>query len=171
MTSDSQNVLFLCTGNSARSIIAECILNRLGQGRFLAYSAGSQPKGQVHLLALDLLKGDGHDLGALRSKNWDEFVEAGAPALDIVITVCDNAAGETCPVWPGHPVTAHWGLPDPAAAEGSLAERQAAFADCLAMLTARIEQLCDLPLDALEQGALQAQLDAIGMIEAVPKSA
>ncbi len=156
------NVLFLCTGNSARSIMAEVILNRAGQGKFRAYSAGSQPKGQVHPYALDLLTRLHYDVTGLRSKSWSEFAAPGAPKLDFVFTVCDNAAAETCPVWPGQPMTAHWGVPDPAAATGTEAEVRLAFADALRMLTNRIDIFVALPLRSLDQLSLQKQLDAIG---------
>jgi len=156
------NVLFLCTGNSARSIMAEAILNRSGQGKFRAFSAGSQPKGQVHPCALELLERLHYDVSALRSKSWKEFAEPGAPNLDFVFTVCDNAAAETCPVWPGQPMTAHWGVPDPAAATGNEAEVRLAFADALRMLTNRINIFVALPLRSLDQLSLQRQLDAIG---------
>jgi arsenate reductase (thioredoxin) len=156
------NVLFLCTGNSARSIMAEAILNRAGHGRFRAFSAGSQPKGQVHPYALDLLERLHYDLTGLRSKSWKEFSEPGAPKLDFVFTVCDNAAAETCPVWPGQPMTAHWGIPDPAAATGTEAEVRLAFADALRMLTNRINIFVALPLRSLDQLSLQRRLDAIG---------
>ena len=139
MTERAFNVLFLCTGNSARSIIAEAILNELGQGRFRAYSAGSQPKGQVNPLTLHLLQSLGYDTSGLRSKSWNEFAKPGAPALDFVFTVCDNAAGEACPFWPGQPLTAHWGVPDPADAQGSAAEIALAFKDAYRMLNQRIE--------------------------------
>jgi len=135
------NVLFLCTGNSARSILAEAILNRRGAGRFAGFSAGSRPRGEVHPLALALLRDKGHDVAALRSKSWDEFAEKGAPRMDRVVTVCDNAAGEACPVWPGHPAKAHWGLPDPAAVKGSEAAQRRAFADIYAVLDQRIAEL------------------------------
>ena len=162
MTRDTFNVLFLCTGNSARSIIAECLLNRLGGGRFKAYSAGSQPKGAVHPLALALLERQNFKTEALRSKSWEEFAQPGAPALDFVFTVCDNAANETCPVWPGQPMTAHWGIPDPAAVEGSETEQHLAFSDALRMLSNRIAIFVNLPLVSLDKLSLQKRLDAIG---------
>lgn len=154
------NVLFLCTGNSARSILAECILNRLGKGRFTAYSAGSQPKGTVHPLAIALLERENFATGRLRSKSWDEFATAGAPALDFVFTVCDGAAQEVCPVWPDRALGAHWGIPDPAAVEGRDAER--AFEQAYAELSQRIAALVELPIDSLDRPALQARLDRIG---------
>ncbi|HZD91541.1 MAG TPA: arsenate reductase ArsC [Pseudolabrys sp.] len=156
------NVLFLCTGNSARSIIAEAALNRAGQGKFRAFSAGSQPKGEVHPYTLDLLRKMNFDVSNARSKSWREFAEANAPKLDFVFTVCDNAANETCPVWPGQPMTAHWGVPDPAAATGTEAEIRYAFADALRMLTNRINIFVSLPLDKLDRLSLQKRLDAIG---------
>jgi arsenate reductase (thioredoxin) len=156
------NVLFLCTGNSARSIMAEAILNRAGQGKFRAFSAGSQPKGQVHPYTLDLLRRLNYDVTGMRSKSWNEFSKPGAPKLDFVFTVCDNAAQETCPVWPGQPMTAHWGVPDPAAASGNEAEVRLAFADTLRMLTNRINIFVSLPLRSLDQLTLQHQLDSIG---------
>ena len=156
------NVLFLCTGNSARSIMAEMILNRAGQGRFRAFSAGSQPKGQVHPYALDLLRKLNFDVRGLRSKSWEEFSGADAPKLDFVFTVCDNAAAETCPVWPGQPMTAHWGVPDPAAATGKEAEVRLAFADAFRMLSNRINIFVSLPIRSLDQLSLQRQLEAIG---------
>jgi arsenate reductase len=159
------NVLFLCTGNSARSIMAEVILNRAGQGKFRAFSAGSQAKGQVHPYALDLLRQLHYDVSGLRSKSWKEFSEPGAPNLDFVFTVCDNAAAEMCPVWPGQPMTAHWGIPDPAAATGTEAEVRLAFADALRMLTNRINIFVALPLRSLDQLSLQRQLDAIGKMK------
>jgi protein-tyrosine-phosphatase len=158
----SYNVLFLCTGNSARSIIAECVLNRLGRGHFQAYSAGSHPRGAVHPYALDLLRRQNYAVDALRSKRWDEFAAPGAPPLDFVFTVCDNAAGEVCPIWPGQPMTAHWGLPDPAAAEGTEAEKRLAFADTLRALQARIGIFVSLPLDKLDNLTLQKRLREIG---------
>ncbi|MGA7787704.1 MAG: arsenate reductase ArsC [Xanthobacteraceae bacterium] len=156
------NVLFLCTGNSARSIMAEVILNRAGRGKFRAFSAGSQPKGEVHPYALDLLRKLHYDVTGMRSKSWSEFAAADAPKLDFVFTVCDNAAAEVCPVWPGQPMTAHWGVPDPAAAAGTEAEKRFAFADSLRMLTNRINIFVSLPLDRLDQLSLQRRLDAIG---------
>jgi arsenate reductase (thioredoxin) len=156
------NVLFLCTGNSARSIMAEVILNRSGQGKFRAFSAGSQPKGQVHPYALDLLRKLNYDVTGLRSKSWKEFSGPNAPNLDFVFTVCDNAAQETCPVWPGQPMTAHWGVPDTAEATGTQAEVRLAFADALRMLTNRINIFVSLPLRSLDQLTLQKQLDAVG---------
>jgi arsenate reductase (thioredoxin) len=163
------NVLFLCTGNSARSILAECILNREGSGRFKAFSAGSHPKGQIHPFALDLLKKMNYPRAALRSKSWDEFAEAGAPNLDFVFTVCDSAANEVCPIWPGQPMTAHWGVPDPAAAEGTEAERHLAFADAYRMLTNRISVFASLPIRSLDCLSMQKRLDEIG--RPFPKSA
>jgi len=162
MTDTPKNVLFLCTGNSARSIIAESILNRDGAGRFHAYSAGSQPKGTVHPYALDLLKRLNFVTDGLRSKSWSEFAEPGAPVMDFVFTVCDQAAAESCPVWPGQPMTAHWGVPDPAAAEGTEAERRFAFADTFRMLNSRISVFLSLPMNSLDQLSLQRQLDRIG---------
>ena len=156
------NVLFLCSGNSARSIMAEVILNRAGQGKFKAFSAGSQPKGQVHPYALDLLRRLNYDVTGLRSKSWKEFSQPDAPKLDFVFTVCDNAAAETCPVWPGQPMTAHWGVPDPAAATGAEAEIRLAFADALRMLSNRINIFTALPLRSLDMLSLQRQIDAIG---------
>jgi arsenate reductase (thioredoxin) len=156
------NVLFLCTGNSARSVMAEAVLNRAGRGKFRAFSAGSQPKGQVHPYTLDLLKRLNYDVTGLRSKNWKEFSSPDAPKLDFVFTVCDNAAQETCPVWPGQPMTAHWGVPDPAVATGNEAEVRLAFADALRMLTNRINIFVSLPLRSLDQLTLQRQLNSIG---------
>ena len=156
------NVLFLCTGNSARSIMAEAILNKIGFGKFQAFSAGSQPKGQVHPEAMRLLQSLGFDTARFRSKSWNEFAKSGAPALDFVFTVCDNAAGEACPFWPGQPMTAHWGIPDPAAAEGSAAEIALAFKDAYRMLSQRIGVFAALPIRALDQLSLQAMLKEIG---------
>jgi arsenate reductase (thioredoxin) len=156
------NVLFLCTGNSARSIMAEAILNRLGAGKFHAYSAGSHPTGKVNPLALNLLRKLNYDVSGLRSKAWDEFAGASAPKLDFVFTVCDDAAGEVCPIWPGQPMTAHWGVPDPAKASGTEAERAFAFDDCFRMLNQRIGIFVNLPLSSLSKLSLQKELDAIG---------
>jgi protein-tyrosine-phosphatase len=156
------NVLFLCTGNSARSIMAETILNRAGRGHFRAFSAGSQPKGKVHPYTLDLLRKLHYDVSKMRSKSWLEFSQPDSPKLDFVFTVCDNAAGETCPLWPGQPMTAHWGVPDPVAATGTEAEIRFAFADTLRMLTNRINIFVSLPLEKLDHLSLQKKLDEIG---------
>lgn len=165
MTDTPYNVLFLCTGNSARSIIAEALLNRDGGGRFKAFSAGSQPKGEVHPFTLDLLGSMGMDTGFARSKSWDEFAEPGAPEFDFIFTVCDNAANETCPIWPGQPMTAHWGVADPATAKGTDAERHLAFADAARQLSTRISLLLSLPLASLDRVALKSRLDSIGRTE------
>ena len=157
------NVLFLCTGNSARSIIAECLLNRLGAGRFRAFSAGSDPKSDVNPYALNLLQRQGFDTTQLRSKGWEEFSSPDAPPLDLVITVCDNAAAETCPVWPGRPTTAHWDLPDPAAVVGSEAEQNLAFADTLRMLRNRIGIFVSLPLASIDRLSLRRRIEDIGV--------
>ena len=156
------NVLFICTGNSARSILAEAILNREGGGKFRAFSAGSHPKGAVHPYALDLLRRTNHPTGELRSKSWDEFAAPGAPKLDFAFTVCDNAAGEVCPVWPGQPMTAHWGLPDPAAVEGNEALKRTAFAETYRMLANRLSIFVNLPIASLDKLSLQKRLDDIG---------
>ena len=160
------NVLFLCTGNSARSIMAEAILNKLGSGKFRAYSAGSQPKGRVHPEAVQLLRALGYDTSGFRSKSWSEFADPGAPLLDFVFTVCDNAAGEVCPVWLGQPMTALWGLPDPAEAKGNAAEIALAFKDTYRMLNQRIGVFASLPLRSLDQLSLQKKLREIGRMEA-----
>jgi arsenate reductase len=162
MTRSVYNVLFLCTGNSARSILAEASLNQLGRGRFRAFSAGSHPTGQVNPLALELLARLGIPAGEPRSKSWEEFAVPGAPPLHFVFTVCDSAAGESCPIWPGQPFTAHWGVEDPAAASGSLEERQAAFRAALRILTRRIELFVNLPMEKLDRLALQERLAGIG---------
>jgi protein-tyrosine-phosphatase len=162
MADKPYNVLFLCTGNSARSIIAECVLNQLGAGKFRGFSAGSFPKGEVHPYALELLDRQGYPTKSLRSKSWNEFAGPQAEALDFVFTVCDNAAGEVCPIWPGQPMTAHWGLPDPAAVEGSEAERRLAFADTLRMLRNRIGVFVNLPIKSLDKLSLQNRLREIG---------
>jgi arsenate reductase (thioredoxin) len=159
------HVLFLCTGNSARSIIAEAILNKLGQGKFRAFSAGSQPKGRVNPQTVRLLQSLGYDTSGLRSKSWAEFARPGAPPLDFVFTVCDNAAGEACPVWPGQPMTAHWGVPDPAEAEGTAAEIALAFKDAYRMLHQRIGIFTALPIASLDQLSLQRRLADIGRME------
>ena len=159
------DVLFLCTGNSARSIIAEAILNNLGAGKFHAYSAGSQPKGHMHPEALKLLRSLSYDTSGFRSKSWSELADPGAPLLDFVFTVCDNAAGEVCPVWPGQPMTAHWGLPDPAEAKGNAAEIALAFKDTYRMLNQRIGIFVSLPLRSLDQLSLQKKLREIGRME------
>jgi arsenate reductase len=156
------NVLFICTGNSARSVMAEAVLNRAGQGRFRAFSAGSQPKGFVHPYALDLLQRLNFDVSGVRSKSWKEFTGPDAPKLDFAFTLCDDAAAEACPVWPGQPMTAHWGLPDPATATGNEAEIRLAFADTMRMLTNRINIFVSLPMKSLDLLTLQKQLDAIG---------
>jgi len=156
------NVLFLCTGNSARSIMAEAILNREGHGNFRAFSAGSHPKGQIHPYTLDLLRKSNFDVRGCRSKSWNEFTGSDAPNLDFVFTVCDNAAGEACPFWPGQPMTAHWGIPDPAIAQGSEAEVRLAFADAFRFLYNRISIFVSIPLRSLDKFSLQKQLDTIG---------
>jgi arsenate reductase len=157
-----RNVLFLCTGNSARSILAEAILNREGAGRFRAFSAGSMSTGQVNQHALALLKKLNHPTDGLRSKSWDEFASQGATKMDFVFTVCDNAANEVCPIWPGQPMSAHWGVPDPAAVAGSDAEKAAAFADTYRMMSNRIAIFVNLPLASLDRLGLQRRLDEIG---------
>ena len=159
------NALFLCTSNSARSIMAEAILNKLGAGKFRAYSAGSQPKGQVNPHASALLRSLDYDTSGFRSKSWSEFAEPGAPALDFVFTVCDNAAGETCPVWPGQPMTTHWGVSDPAEVKGTPAEIALAFKDAYRMLHQRIAIFTALPIRSLDQLSLQARLKEIGRME------
>ncbi len=161
MTDRTYNVLFLCTGNSARSILAEAILNRQGAGRFRAYSAGSYPKGAVHPAALSLLEELDHDTAEFRSKSWDEFAAPGAPPLDFVFTVCDNAAGEVCPVWPGQPMTAHWGIEDPAAVEGD--GQAEAFWNAYQQLQRRIQLFLALPLEDIDELSLQNRFKDIGM--------
>lgn len=156
------NVLFLCTGNSARSILAESLMNTLGKGKFRAFSAGSLPKGQVHPLALELLRRTNLPAEGFRSKSWDEFATPGAPPMDFVFTVCDNAAGEVCPVWPGKPMSAHWGIADPAAADGTDAEKAFAFLKTLKELETRIKLFTKLPIDSLDRTTLQAKLRDIG---------
>lgn len=156
------NVLFICTGNSARSILAEALLNDMGKGRFRAFSAGSHPKGAVHPLALQELISRRIPTDGLRSKSWEEFASPGAPAMDFVFTVCDQAAGEVCPVWPGQPVTAHWGMPDPAAVEGSDEAMARAFRDTAVALKRRLELMLALPIHSLDSMALQKQVKDIG---------
>lgn len=160
------NVLFLCTGNSARSIIAEAVLNAMGKGRFRAYSAGSHPTGQVNPYALELIERNRLPTVGLRSKSWDEFAAPGAPELDFVFTVCDRAAEETCPVWPGQPMTAHWGVPDPAAVQGTEEEKRRAFLRAWVELSNRISIFVSLPLDKLDRLSLQRRLDEIGKAQA-----
>jgi arsenate reductase len=156
------NVLFLCTGNSARSIMAEALLNAMGRGRFKAYSAGSRPTGRVNPFALELLQQNGLPVAGLRSKSWDEFARPGAPEMDFVFTVCDSAAGEACPIWPGQPVSAHWGMEDPAAVAGDDEKRRAAFRRAYELLQRRIGLLLRLPVADLDRAALAARLNAIG---------
>lgn len=163
MGDHTYNVLFLCTGNSARSILGEAVLNRLGNGRFRAFSAGSHPKGQVHPMALSVLDGMGYETAGLSSKSWDEFAKPGAPAFDFIFTVCDNAAGETCPVWIGHPMTAHWGIEDPAAVEGD--GQREAFMQALRYMMRRIELFLALPLSSLDEMATRRKLKEIGQSE------
>ena len=168
---EQYNVLFLCTGNSARSIIAEAILNRAGRGRFKAFSAGSQPKGKINPRTLDLLRKFNYDVSTLRSKSWTEFAKPGAPDIDFVFTVCDNAAGESCPLWPGQPITAHWGIPDPAAASGTQAEIALAFKDAYRMLNRRIDLFLALPIEKLDRLVLTTQLKEIGRSEGATEKA
>ena len=162
MSAQTYNVLFLCTGNSARSILAEAILNEAGRGRFRGFSAGSQPKGEVHPLALDRLQKAGQSIAGYRSKSWSEFAVPGAPAMDFVFTVCDNAAHEVCPLWPGQPMTAHWGIPDPAAVAGTEEEQQRAFLEAYLRLQGRIQLLLSLPLASLDRMSLRQRLIDIG---------
>ena len=162
------NVLFLCTGNSARSIMAEALMNRLGDDRFRAFSAGSFPKGEVNPHVAPVVEGLGYGLADFRSKSWDEFAASGAPQMDFVFTVCDDAAGEVCPIWPGQPVTAHWGIPDPAAAKGSEAEIGAAFAEAARQLRNRIRLFMQLPIGKLDRMSLQAKVAEIGRAAGQP---
>ena len=162
MTDYVYNVLFLCTGNSARSILAESIINKLGKGRFRGFSAGSHPKGQVHPTALALLKQLDYPTEGLRSKNWDEFATPSSPHLDFVFTVCHNAAGEACPYWPGQPITAHWGIPDPAAVEGTEVDKSLAFREAFRSMETRIKLFVSLPLASIDRMRLKERLDAIG---------
>jgi arsenate reductase len=159
------NVLFLCTGNSARSILAEALLNHVADGRFRAYSAGSTPKGQVHPMSLEVLRAAGIPTEGLRSKAWDEFAVPGAPQMDFVFTVCDNAAGETCPVWPGQPMTAHWGIEDPATIAGPEFKQRVAFEDALRFMRNRIAAFISLPLDSIDRMALGSKLRGIGAMD------
>lgn len=158
------NVLILCTGNSARSIIGECVVERLGKGRFRGFSAGSKPKGKVHPLAIEILRRDNYRIDGLRSKDWTEFAGPDAPRLDFVFTVCDNAAAEECPVWPGQPMTAHWGLPDPAAVEGDEVDRMMAFRQALLSLENRVSVFVSLPIETLDRLRLKAALEEIGQL-------
>jgi arsenate reductase (thioredoxin) len=169
VTEKTYNVLFLCTGNSARSILAEVLLEHWGRGRFQAYSAGSFPKGAVHPLALDVLEKLELSTGGLRSKSWNEFARPGAPVMDFVFTVCDQAAGEVCPVWPGNPVTAHWGVPDPAALRGTDAEQRKAFREAYVTLENRIKLLVALPIEKLDRLAIKRNVDDIGRRGAAPR--
>jgi protein-tyrosine-phosphatase len=171
MADQAYNVLFLCTGNSARSILAESLINHWGRGRFRGYSAGSHPKGTVHPIAIELLGKMSLSTAGLRSKSWDEFAGPGAPALNFVFTVCDNAAAEACPYWPGQPMTAHWGVADPAAVGGSEADRWIAFRTAFRILENRIRIFTSLPLASLERIKLQEQLDSIGQGTAPVQSA
>lgn len=171
MADQPYNVLFLCTGNSARSILAESLVNHLGMGRFRGYSAGSHPKGQVHPIALALLRQLKLPTGGLRSKSWDEFAEPGAPKMDFVFTVCDNAAGEVCPYWPGQPVTAHWGIEDPAAVSGTDAQQWEAFRHALSALENRIKAFTSLSIASLDRMTLKARVDAIGKTRSEPDHA
>lgn len=165
METKTYNVLFLCTGNTSRSIIAEALLNAMGGGRFRAFSAGSHPKGTVNPFALELLERNRLPVAALRSKSWDEFAAPGAPALDFVFTVCDQAAGEVCPIWPGQPMTAHWGVEDPAAVDGDDALKRRAFLKAYSELQRRLSIFVSLPIDKLDRLTLQKRLDAIGTVD------
>jgi arsenate reductase len=171
MTEQVYNVLFLCTGNSARSILAESLLDHWGKGKFRAFSAGSYPKGQVHPLAVELLKRTNLPAEGFRSKSWDEFAAPGAPPIDFIFTVCDNAAGEVCPVWPGKPMTAHWGIADPAAVEGTDVEKASAFRKALMELETRIKLFTSLPIASLDSMTLQAQLRELGKNNTASESA
>lgn len=171
MTEPRYNVLFLCTGNSARSIIAEAILNKIGKGRFRAFSAGSQPKGAINPYTINLLQRLGYETASLRSKSWNEFAKPGAPQFDFIFTVCDSAAGEACPVFPGKPTTAHWGIPDPAEANGSPAEIAVAFSDAYRMLSRRIDVFAALPLNSLDALSLETKLREIGRMEGATEKA
>lgn len=163
MTDKIYNVLFICSGNSARSVMAEVMLNQLGHGRFKAYSAGSHPRGAVHPLTLEVLASNGYASAGVRSKSWTEFAGAGAPAMDFIFTVCDQAAGETCPVWPGQPITAHWGFADPAAASGDTEKQWKAFSTVQYEISNRIRLLLSLPIDKIDRMSLQGRLRALGL--------
>ena len=165
MQDKQYNVLILCTGNSARSILGEVLFNALGKGKFIAHSAGSQPVGRVNPFALELLQQQGHSIAGLRSKSWDEFAAPGAPQIDFIFTVCDNAAGETCPIWPGKPATAHWGTADPAAVAGDDAAKRAAFRKASEQLARRIQLFMSLPIEKLDKLALKEKLAEIGRIK------
>ena len=165
MQDKQYNVLILCTGNSARSILGEVLFNALGKGKFIAHSAGSQPVGRVNPFALELLQQQGHSIAGLRSKSWDEFAAPGAPQIDFIFTVCDNAAGETCPIWPGKPATAHWGIPDPAAVTGDDAAKRAAFRKASEQLARRIQLFMSLPIEKLDKLVLKEKLAEIGRIK------
>jgi protein-tyrosine-phosphatase len=169
MTQPPYNILFLCTGNSARSILAEAIMNRAGRGRFKAWSAGSHPKGEVHPQALNLLQSLNYPIEGLRSKSWDEFEAPGAPHLDFIVTVCDNAAGEVCPIWPGKPVRSHWGIPDPAAVEGSPSEVSLAFAEAYRQMSNRIGLFLALPIAKLDGLSIKRRMDEIGQTQDEPE--
>jgi arsenate reductase len=171
MSDKSYNVLVLCTGNSARSILAEAILNREGGGRFHAYSAGSQPKGKPNPVGIELLSSLGYDTSGLRSKSWTEFAEAGAPKMDFIITVCDSAAGESCPYWPGHPLVAHWGIPDPADIAGTPEQKRAAFQEAYRRLMSRVTALVNLPIEKMGLSELKAQLAEIGKMDGATEMA
>jgi arsenate reductase len=162
MSEKTYNVLFLCTGNSARSIMAEALVSAMGHGRFRGFSAGSQPGGSVNPFAIEMVKTTGYSLENLRSKSWDEFAAQGAPKMDFIITVCDNAAGETCPFWPGHPMSAHWGFADPAAFVGTDEEKREEFHKIFRQILARVNAFVSLPLDMLEKNAIHLELKAIG---------
>lgn len=162
MREKTYHILVLCTGNSARSIMAEALINRLGQGRFQAFSAGSHPAGQVSPFAIECIAGLAYPLENLRSKSWDEFAKPGAPAMDFILTVCDNAAGELCPIWPGQPISAHWGFSDPAAVQGPDEVKRAAFEVVFQQIRRRVQRLMNLPLDRLDKTALTRELQAIG---------
>ena len=165
MSKDTYNVLFLCTGNTSRSIMSEALLATMGHGRFKTFSAGSQPSGKVNPFAIEQVKKTGYDLSNLRSKSWDEFVKADAPHMDFIITVCDQAAGEVCPLWPGHPSSAHWGFYDPAAVEGSDETKRAAFEQVFQQIKYRVDAFLQVPLEELDEDAIRAELQRVGDID------